>query len=169
MLRGAEFSPCRRYRYVLWRTWDPAAATVNFTCLNPSTADEQIDDRTIGRFIGFARDWGYGGLVMTNLFAFRATKPADMRAAVDPVGPDNDAWLVKVAGCAGLVVAAWGNDGSHLRRDEQVRWMLPALHCLRLTKTGQSGHPLYVRGDVTPRDRQRVASTGSVGRRAGEG
>lgn len=73
MQRGAEFSPCRRYRYVLWRTWDPAAGSVNFIGLNPSTADEQVDDPTIRCCIGFARDWGYGGLVMTNLFAIPAT------------------------------------------------------------------------------------------------
>lgn len=51
---------------------------------------------------------------MINLLAFRATAPADMMSAHDPVGSDNDKWLVEIAEAAGSVVAAWGDDGSHL-------------------------------------------------------
>lgn len=151
MQRGAEFSPCRLYRYALWRIWDPAAGTVNFIGLNPSTADEQVDDPTIRRCIGFARDWGYGGLVMTNLSAFRATKPAVMKTAAEPVGRDNDSWLMRVAAEARVVVAAWGNDGAYLGRDHQVRRLMPSLHCLDLTKRGRPRHPLYLPAELLPR------------------
>jgi hypothetical protein len=121
-----------------------------FVGLNPSTADETLDDPTIRRCIGFAKDWGYSGLCMTNLFAFRATDPAKMLAAQDPVGPDNDKVLQELAQNAGVVVAAWGTHGAHLKRDAHVRSLLTRLHCLRLTKAGFPGHPLYLPKNLTP-------------------
>jgi hypothetical protein len=77
-----------------------------FVGLNPSTADEGGDDPTIRRCVGFARDWGYSGLCMTNLFAFRATQPKDMLAQADPVGPNNDETLTRLAKEAKVIVAA---------------------------------------------------------------
>ena len=65
----AEFSPDRVYRYALYRTWGRDKRRVLFVGLNPSTADESVDDPTIRRCKGFAADWGYGGLIMANLFA----------------------------------------------------------------------------------------------------
>ena len=149
MERGAVFSPCRTYRYALHRKWGQGACAL-FIGLNPSTADEKRNDPTIRRCIGFARSWGYDGLVMANLFAFRATQPADMKLAADPVGPDNDATLCQLAKDAGVVVAAWGAHGAHLDRGAQVRAMLPGLHHLRLTKDGHPGHPLYLPASLTP-------------------
>ena len=81
MIKSAEFSPDKVYRYELWRIWDEALPVCMFIGLNPSTADETVDDPTIRRCINFAKEWGYGQLVMTNLFAFRATKPAEMMRA----------------------------------------------------------------------------------------
>ena len=92
MERSANFSRCRRYRYALWRRWAPGDDYGLLVGLNPSTADHRRDDPTIRRCIGFARDWGYSGLCVANLFAFRATYPRDLFAADDPVGPRNDAW-----------------------------------------------------------------------------
>jgi hypothetical protein len=54
--------------------------------LNPSTADENQDDPTITRCINFAKSWGYGGVCVTNLFAYCATVLSDMRASNDPIG-----------------------------------------------------------------------------------
>ena len=121
-----------------------------FIGLNPSTADEVNDDPTIRRCVAFAKSWGYGAMCMTNLFAFRATAPADMIAASDPVGPDNDVHLIDLARNAGVVVAAWGTNGSHLSRDAAVRALVPSLHCLKKTQAGHPGHPLYLRADLTP-------------------
>ncbi|WP_276968362.1 DUF1643 domain-containing protein, partial [Metallibacterium scheffleri] len=118
--------------------------------LNPSTADETQDDPTIRRCVGFAKAWGYQALCMVNLFAFRATRPDDMLAAADPVGPDNDAHLRALSGEAGVIVAAWGALGTHRGRDVEVCALLPALHCLTLTKGGQPGHPLYLPRRLTP-------------------
>lgn len=148
---GAEFSPCRLYRYSLWRLWgQPTDGYAMFIGLNPSTADEKVDDRTVRRCISYAQDWGYGGLVMTNLFAFRATKPTAMKAATDPVGAENDAYLHRLSKDAAVVVAAWGDDGLHMARGEAVRKMLPSLHALAFTKAGLPRHPLYLHRSLTP-------------------
>jgi len=142
----AVWSPCKRYRYTLWRTWtnEHKPSYVQFVCLNPSTADEANDDPTVRRCVQFAKDWGYGAFCMTNLFAFRATDPADMKAAVDPVGDDNDYWLAKVATDAGAVVAAWGEHGAFLNRERAVRLLLTNLKCLKTNASGQPAHPLYL-------------------------
>lgn len=150
MERSADLSSCRTYRYALWRIWGGTAGYAMFVGLNPSTADETEDDPTIRRCIAFARSWGYSGLCMTNLFAFRATQPADMRAAADPVGPDNDDWLRDAGSAAAVVVAAWGCHGVHQGRDAIVRALLPRLHYLRLTKDGHPGHPLYLPKTLRP-------------------
>ena len=121
-----------------------------FIGLNPSTANETADDPTIRRCIAFARSWGHGALCMANLFAYRATQPADLRAQDDPVGPENDAYLQKLAAEAGVVVAAWGVHGTHRGRHNVVRTMLPTLHYLRLTKDGHPGHPLYLPASLRP-------------------
>jgi hypothetical protein len=149
---AAIFSRCRTWRYSLVRQWDPTVQTVVFVGLNPSTADETVDDPTIRRCIRFAREWGYGGLVMCNLFAYRATDPKDMKAAEDPVGPENDDYLRSCAQRAGLVVAAWGAHGGHLGRAQQVvdAGLLGNFTVLGLTKDGHPRHPLYMRADCRP-------------------
>lgn len=155
MESSAVFSPCRRYRYALWRRWGDLLVPAHdgyamFIGLNPSTADETRDDPTIRRCIAFAKSWGYNGLCMTNLFAFRTTEPVRMMAQADPVGPENDAHLLRLAKGAFVVVAAWGTHGSHLGRDVEVRKMLPGLNYLSLTKDGYPGHPLYLPKTLTP-------------------
>lgn len=147
---GATLSPCRKYRYDLWRTWIGGDGYAMFVGLNPSTADETTDDPTIRRCIGFAKSWGYAGLCMTNLFAFRATQPSDMMRADDPIGPENDETLRRHAADAGIVIAAWGAHGTYRGRDRAVRVMLPAIHALRLTKDGHPGHPLYLPASLRP-------------------
>lgn len=151
---SADFSPCRHYRYALWRHSGGLAATGNgyamFIALNPSTADEMQDDPTIRRCIAYAKTWGYDGLCMANLFAWRATDPREMLAQVDPVGAENDWYLRTLAETAGVVVAAWGVHGTHRGRADDVRAMLPRLHYLRLTKGGHPGHPLYLPKTLRP-------------------
>jgi hypothetical protein len=119
--------------------------------LNPSTADEVDDDPTVTRCIAYAKAWGYGGLCMGNLFAFRATNPSKMREAEDPVGPGNDEWLKKLAKDAGVVVAAWGNGGAYLERSSAVMRLIPNLHCLKMTQVGEPAHPLYLKANLQPK------------------
>lgn len=153
---GAELSPCGTYRYRLWRTWDASRPPVCWVMPNPSTADAETDDATIRKCMTYARTWGHGGIVVVNLFAYRATSPAVMKAAREPVGPLNDPRLLEEALGASLVVCAWGTDGSHQGRGEVVRRLLTragvGLHYLTLTKDGQPGHPLYLPGSLRPRE-----------------
>ncbi len=150
---GAIFSPCRTWRYALFRYWNrmfkhPAM----FIGLNCSTADEVNDDPTVTRCINFAHDWGYGGLIMTNLFAFRATDPKVMKAALDPVGPANDDCLLRMAPKAGIIVAAWGNHGRHRNRGQYVLELLRGfdIYALGMSKLGEPLHPLYLRRVLRP-------------------
>lgn len=156
--KGALFSPDRAYRYVLWRDWGGYANLRAFTVigLNPSTADETVDDRTIRRCIDFAKREDCGRLVMLNLFALRTTFPKVMKAHAAPVGDENDAtirhWCTSTMGDDPLVVAAWGVDGSHLNRAREVRNLLAeagvSVHCLGRNASGSPRHPLYLPGDT---------------------
>ena len=151
---GATFSSCRRWRYLLWRRWDEAKPVANFLMLNPSTADELRLDPTCSRARDYAERWGYGALIVTNIFAFRNTSPSQMRAAKDPVGPDNDAAIVRAAQESAIVVCAWGNHGLFLDRSFRVNALLKArkikLHALRVNAGGQPAHPLYLPGNLRP-------------------
>jgi len=127
---------------------------VAFLGLNPSTADETQDDPTVRRCLGYAKQWGYGRMVMLNIFAFRATDPRVMKAAPDPVGPENDRYLLEASRRAHLVVAAWGNHGAFRGRSKRVVEMLRQagveLRCLKLTGQGEPGHPLYLPKNLQP-------------------
>lgn len=157
MQTGAAFSGDRMYRYALYRHWGGmfARGFVNFIGLNPSTADEAEDDPTIRRCMAYAKKWGFAGLSMTNLFAFRETEPALMKAFHgDPIGPENDFLLLEHARKADLVVGAWGTDGEFMDRGHRVTRMLYEagiqLCALRTTKDGHPGHPLYLPGNLNP-------------------
>jgi len=118
--------------------------------LNPSRADATVDDPTLRRCIGFARSWGFSGLRLANLFAWRAPDPRALGRLQDPVGPEADRWLVRLADGADLVLAAWGNGGRLGGRSQAVLRLLPALHVLRLTQAGEPAHPLYLPAALQP-------------------
>jgi hypothetical protein len=153
MKKSAEFSPDRTYRYALYRIWDESLPLVMFVGLNPSTADEVEDDPTIIRCVNFAKGWGYGGLIMVNLFAFRSTDPSKLKSADnnDPIGPENNDWILKIQSSAKLVLVAWGTKGTLNQRDKAVLKLLEAPHCLETTKHGHPKHPLYVQGNAKPK------------------
>ena len=150
--RNTIFSPCRKYRYCLWREWDMIDHSyAAFIGLNPSTADEIRDDPTVRRCIRYAKKWGFASLCMLNIFAFRATEPHVMREQAGPVGPENDRWIVECAENAGIIIAAWGVNGEHMNRGREVMSLLAGkLSCLGKTKNGSPKHPLYVKADVMP-------------------
>jgi hypothetical protein len=147
-IADAVFSVDRKYRYVLIRIWDSDKPMVNFIGLNPSTADEIKDDPTMRRCCNFAKSWGYGGFYMTNLFAYKATKPEELKKAADPIGQDNDKWLLEIEKKVELVVFAWGVHGKFLNRDYQVINIISQGHFIELSKDGVPKHPLYLKGDL---------------------
>lgn len=163
------FSPCRQYRYTLWRELQqdffplrPGQRDkfVQFIGVNPSKADERINDNTITRLIDYASRWGFASMCMTNLFAFRSTDPEVMKAHPFPVHPEgsiyNDGWLKAVADEASLIVCCWGKNGLHKGRAQEVEGFLRArgrkLHCFRLLADGTPEHPLYLPKKLEPQE-----------------
>ena len=107
MYRCAEIDPTGAYRYTLERTWDGGLPCIGWIMLNPSTADATQDDPTIRRCIRFSQSWGYGSLIVVNLFAHRATSPKDLFQAESPVGPNNDRYIRYTWALCGSLIAAW--------------------------------------------------------------
>ena len=132
------------------RIWDEAKLTVVSIRLNPSTADEETDDQTIRKCLGYAKRWGYSKLIMANLFAFRSTNPSLLKRVEDPVGPDNDSYIQKCVSESNLVIACWRNHDKLLNRDKVLMDSLPNLVCLKRNKNETPHHPLYLSKDVTP-------------------
>lgn len=158
--RTCHFSSCRVYRYELRVIWDPKRKPKMFIGLNPSTADEVQDDPTVRRCINFARDWGCGGLIMTNAFAFRSTDPKIMLAHPDPIGEENTPEYLRALArnCEGNPVAAWGKHaGSILQpgtpdwhRGFYLRKKMGRLDCLSINLDGSPKHPLYLSKTLRP-------------------
>ncbi len=141
---GAIFSRDRQYRYVLWRAWDPNKPAVMFIGLNPSRGDEQHDDPTIRRIKKLARDWGFGKLIMTNLYAYITPYPADLFKSSEPIGSENDHFLKEYGKQCRSIVFAWGKQGN-LNRVEAITRLFPNARCLGRNLDGTPKHPLYVR------------------------
>lgn len=149
---GAIIDPTGCYRYALWRTWNPNQPRVAFIMLNPSTADATTNDPTIRRCIAFAQSWGYGALDVLNLFAYRTPHPRLLRQAADPVGVDNDRYLLAVAQRVKMMIFAWGNQGSIQNRHQTVIQLLSHTHiyCLGTTRLGHPCHLLYLKRTTQP-------------------
>lgn len=149
--RGAIISPDGRYRYRLWRLWDSLAPVMVWIMLNPSTADASVDDPTIRKCIGFAKANGHGGIIVVNLFAWRATDPKELPRATDPIGPENDdhiQWACS-APILATVVAGWGSNKFAARRATAVKVLVRGavgrdVNCFRRSESGAPWHPLYL-------------------------
>jgi hypothetical protein len=148
--KKANISKDKIYRYTLSRTWDSTKPTVLFIGLNPSIADENIDDPTITRCINFAKDWGYGTLLMANLFAFRSTYPKEIYLIDDPIGKDNDHYILECVKQSDLIIACWGNNGTYMDREKIIKELVPNLYCLQKNKNGTPHHPLRLPRDINP-------------------
>lgn len=153
MYRDAVFSPDGEYRYALVRSWADGPRDT-WIMLNPSTADAEVDDPTIRRCIGFSRAWGAGGIRVVNLFALRATDPAELLRHPSPIGRTNDKVISTTIASSkkGRVVAAWGAHRMAAERGRAVAALITPLRaplfCLGVTKLGYPRHPLYVAGNT---------------------
>ena len=155
---GATFSPCRTWRYSLWRIWDTDKKRLAVIGLNPSTADETKNDPTVTRCITRAHDLGLGGLLMLNIYGYRATDPKDLWAAQkgdcpDIIGRGNRHAFRGLKNC-GMAIAAWGAHGMRYGHGWKVlSWIEEEgirPYCLGVTKDGSPRHPLYIRRDFEP-------------------
>jgi hypothetical protein len=144
--KHAYLSDCGTYRYRLTRHWDKDAAPLTFVMLNPSTADADLDDPTIRRCMGFAKREGAGGIVVVNLYAFRATDPRNLPIGGERIGPENEAYLYEaIMGASGRpIVCAWGTKGNGSFFVQWAKGYGANLMALGITKEGLPKHPLYI-------------------------
>jgi len=145
---GAIFGEDRSYRYALYRIWDPTLTTIMFIGLNPSTANETEDDPTIRRVKRFAKDNGYGSVMMVNLFAYVTAYPEELKKCADPVGKFNDQFLKDLGKTCSEIVFAWGSFPEAKDRAKEVIKLFPDGVCLLQNRDGSPRHPLYVPADT---------------------
>lgn len=163
MYRSAKLSDDLMHRWVLERVWNPCPTQriCVFAMLNPSTADADVDDPTVLRCVAFARYWGYDGIRVVNLVSFRATQPEHMYAwfIQQPMAVLDTHAAAAYAICAARdtakVVVAHGrlHDSmrGHMLRTMRKISTVRNLHAIKLNKDGSPAHPLYLKGDLTPR------------------
>lgn len=153
MQTSAVLSQCRDYRYRLDRWWSDRPR-VAFIMLNPSVADETVNDPTITRLIGYSRAWNLGGFTVANLFAWRETYSGELRKVQEPVGPNNDDFVLSAVKSCCAVVVGWGTKGGRSDRDLHVMHLLQDNGiqplAFEVTKDGYPRHPLYLKKIATP-------------------
>lgn len=159
---NATFSPCSQYRYSLSEVWDLAKPLVLWVLMNPSVACTNHSDPTLRKTGNFARAWGYGGQLVANVHAYRATDKSRLLTVSNPVGPDNDRAIVQMAQRARTIVLAYGQPPEKLKkRGQEVVDMLihhPGLSYLRLAKDGITPvHPLYLPACLEPKPYKALA------------
>jgi hypothetical protein len=171
---GARFSECRKYRYQLWRIWEPSLPLAVFVMMNPSTADEITNDPTITRQVRRVTKWKsisggvlvdgedisqrLGGVMIVNVFAWRETDSKLLKGlvakGVDIVGPENDQAILEAVSKAAIVVCGWGIPGGLGDRGNRVLKLIAKAgvrpHALKFNDDGSPGHPLYLGYDVMP-------------------
>lgn len=155
MDKSAYISLCRQYRYYLTRTWGPGPKAM-FVGLNPGMDDPETDDLAVRRCVNFAKRWGYGGMIMVNLFSFRASETIDMMVADDPIGPLTDNTILTLLPMVGIVVCVWGPHGGRFGRDRKVIDLLlglggvKPLYVLGRNSDGSPKTPLYLSAQTLP-------------------
>jgi hypothetical protein len=158
MIRTAELNPERTYRYLLGRQWNHGLNLLTFIMLNPSTADENVDDPTIRRCIGYGQALNFDGLYIVNLFAYRSKNPGDLLKVPDPIGnPNNDYWIKFAIMHSSLVIAAWGSSEPMIRQNTRFRkyevekLVNKDIYCLRFNRDGNPSHPLMLPNGLQPK------------------
>ena len=151
----AVFSACQQYRYQLREIWDASGPLVLWLLMNPSVACVDCSDPTLRKTGKFSRSWGYGGQLVGNVHAYRATDKNRLLEVADPVGPENDRMILDMAAQARTVVLAYGQPPKALRqRGRELVALLshhPGLCHLRLARDGTPVHPLYLTANLLPK------------------
>ncbi len=146
MEKDAEIDETGDYRYRLTRIWEESKERILFILLNPSTADGEEDDDTITTLINRSKNWGYGSIVVVNLYSYRATSPEELKEVPDPVGEETDEHILRAAEESDKIVCAWGNNAEDERAEEVVKLLQNRNHKLYCFETTNEGHPHHTRG-----------------------
>lgn len=155
----AVFSACGLFRYLLWDVWDDSKPILTWCLHNPSVAGQDDGkggirpDPTWTKGRGFSERLGYGGQVFCNPYAFVSTKPAGLKKAGYPVGPENDARILEACRMGdGKVVCAWGALGRGLPRHQVVLDIIRGAGfktmAIGFTTDGLPRHPLMLAYDT---------------------
>ena len=159
---GAEISNDEIYRYTLTRQWSDGPC-VGWLMFNPSTADARQDDATIRKCVGFSKRWGYGRMVVVNLYAIRSRDPkAVTRMGAAAIGPMNDYWIIQAIKDCRELICAWGCAQHSLEIKSRIDFILRVdlsedgativpVRCLGLRKDRHPRHPLMLSYE-TPRE-----------------
>lgn len=147
MNKTALLSADNIYRYQLSRIWDEEKPKILFIMLNPSTADEFVEDPTIRRVVNYAKDWGYGGVYVGNLYAFRSTDPKGLKSIADPIGPENINHIQTLISLVDKVIYAWGNEQ---KEPDWLKKIVETPYCIEISKKGIPKHPLYLKKCLIP-------------------
>jgi hypothetical protein len=155
--REAELSPDGVYRYTLTREWADGKC-VCWLCFNPSTANATEDDHSIRKMIGFSKRWGYGRMVVINLYALRSRDPGAIgRTDASAIGPLNNYWITESIKESREVICAWGCADRISSISERISAVLKLigetdpqlpLTCLGYRKDGHPRHPLMLPYDT---------------------
>ena len=108
ILRKAKFSIDKKHRYELSRHWDLSKSDILFIMLNPSIANEDIDDPTIKRLISFTREFKHGGFFVANHFTYITpySKTLDTSIGLTKL---NLKTIKNLVNKVDEVIYAWGN------------------------------------------------------------
>lgn len=145
---GAIFSDDRRYRYALWRVWNPNKPILGGIGLNPSDANEFKNDPTITRGMVRADRNGFGGFIMTNLHGLVSTDPKALLNNHYAVGELTDYYIEEMSKLTERQLCGWGSFKAVLNRATTVYPLLTNPYCLGINADGQPKHPLYVSYDT---------------------
>lgn len=151
--RGAQFSECGKYRYVLWRIWDESKPLVLCIGLNPSKATKVKNDNTITRLVGLIKNLEYGGFYMMNLFAFITPYPKELKKVQDILG-ENNKWLTEISAKCQDTIFCWGGFkilslyNKFSERVDFMKEMFPDALCFGKTNGGEPRHPLMLRNNT---------------------
>lgn len=144
---GANFSTCGKYRFSLYRIWNPNAGMISVVGLNPSTANETTNDPTINRICSIANYNGFGGIIMLNCFPYITPYPKDLIACENDSREMkfNDQVIRESYEKCIEIVFAWGNFKIVSERgiDQKMISMFPNAKALHINKNGSPKHPLY--------------------------
>lgn len=154
----ASISLDKKYRWWLYRCWDLDKPVLIWVMMNPSTADWRKNDPTICKVMRYAARWGYGGILVLNIYAYRTSRPENLPKSMrKAVGYRNDWWINTVFKFAVEkdipVICAWGV--KHEERGRLVRQLANdaglELLCLEVALNGEPKHPRFLSEDLRPR------------------
>jgi len=177
MTKGATLSKCLTFRWTLTRDWGQSKRAC-WVMLNPSDADDELDDPTIRRVIHFSNEWRYRGVTVVNLYPYRSpdpekckewatTRDRKLTRVVEDAMRRNAAIVAEHCRAASMVVAAWGNNPWDLGLLESVVGVMlagracPEIYCLGTTGRGAPKHPMARGKHRVPDNQQPVLWRGA--------